>query len=269
MTFSDLIKIKGFIDELNKACDKQSMKRITVEIEAYLSKERQIDSADLKVNQMIPNYTNDVLNEDKLYLRNFLEAILNSTYRYERVSSLYDLYMEGMKCKDNNECFDFLRKAHSWHIDGVKIDKNIIDMLNGPQDFLVVFPIDYIPIKDGVCAQLKNVCSSLMEKKIEKEVNKNCPVSIEINNSNNNNNKVSAEISIDFNEVKRQIEDLSLSDNQTHEILMKIDELESLSRNEKSKKKIWERVKDVVKWVTEQGIQVAGVLLPLLGNICK
>ena len=46
----------------------------------------------------------------------------------------------------------------------------------------------------------------------------------------------------------------------------KISELEELSKSKESKGKRWQKVKEFMKWLVEQGIQVAGVLLPVLAH---
>lgn len=72
-----------------------------------------------------------------------------------------------------------------------------------------------------------------------------------------------------FDNARQQIKDACLSNVQEEEVLAKIQELNDIMESNESKRKRWEKIKDIFKWVAEQGIQVASIIVPLLTDIVK
>lgn len=84
--------------------------------------------------------------------------------------------------------------------------------------------------------------------------------------TNTNENKV--DINISFNDVRREIENMSaLPDTEIEEILNKINELEKIVKSPDRKSKKWENAKSIVKWIADKGVDVGIALLPLLLQI--
>lgn len=84
--------------------------------------------------------------------------------------------------------------------------------------------------------------------------------------TNTNENKV--DINISFNDVRREIENMSaLPDTEIEEILSKINELEKIVKSSERKSKKWENAKGIVKWIADKGVDVGIALLPLLLQI--
>lgn len=84
--------------------------------------------------------------------------------------------------------------------------------------------------------------------------------------TNTNENKIS--INVSFNEVRREIENMSaLPDTEIEEILGKIDELERIIQSSERKSKKWENAKNIIKWIAEKGVDVGIALIPLLLQI--
>ena len=76
------------------------------------------------------------------------------------------------------------------------------------------------------------------------------------------------DINISFNDVRREIENMSaLPDTEIEEILHKIDELEKIVKSSDRKSKKWENAKGVIKWIADKGVDVGIALLPLLLQI--
>ena len=87
---------------------------------------------------------------------------------------------------------------------------------------------------------------------------------VSVNVSNNNE----VNISISFEDVRRQIEDMtSLTDEQTQEVLDKIFEIENVYKENSSKKSKWEKVKPVLVWLADKSFDVGIALLPLILKI--
>lgn len=75
-------------------------------------------------------------------------------------------------------------------------------------------------------------------------------------------------VNITFEEVRSQVEEMSsLTDEQTQEILEKINEIEETVKSTDSKKSKWEKVKPVLKWLADKSYDVGMTLLPLVLNI--
>ena len=72
-------------------------------------------------------------------------------------------------------------------------------------------------------------------------------------------------VSVTFEQVRSQIEDMSsLSQEQTDEILEKIDELEEISKEKSSRKTKWEKVKPIIAFALDKGADVAIAILSLV-----
>ncbi len=75
-------------------------------------------------------------------------------------------------------------------------------------------------------------------------------------------------IAITFEEVKRQIEEMSaLSDSETQETLDKIDELKVIAEAKESPKTKWQKVKPILAWIADKSVDVGIALLPLILKI--
>ena len=91
-------------------------------------------------------------------------------------------------------------------------------------------------------------------------------ISITNNNANTNTNSIS--VTVSFEEVRRNIENMSaLPDTEIEEILSKINDLEVIVTSEDRKSKKWEKAKSIIKWVADKGVDVGIALLPLLLHI--
>lgn len=87
---------------------------------------------------------------------------------------------------------------------------------------------------------------------------------VQINNNNENN----ISIDISFNNVKDQIENMSaLNTSDIQETLKKIDEIEAIIKSKDKKYKKWEKLKDIIIWIADKGVDVGTALLPLILQI--
>ncbi len=93
-----------------------------------------------------------------------------------------------------------------------------------------------------------------------KELDKKNGVTVTVNNNVN--------ISIIFEEIREKIEDMtSLTDQETKEILDKINEIESVINSNDKKKTKWEKIKPVLIWLADKSFDVGVAILPLLLKI--
>ena len=79
----------------------------------------------------------------------------------------------------------------------------------------------------------------------------------------------SVDISAIFENARQKVEDEGVSDVQAREVLEKLAELEEISKSKESKGKRWSRAKEIMKWLAEQGIAVAGIIIPVLSEVLK
>lgn len=98
---------------------------------------------------------------------------------------------------------------------------------------------------------------------LKDSTSQNAPM-VQITNTNQNR----VDINVSFNDVRREIENMSaLPDTEIEEILNKINELEKIVKSSERKSKKWENAKSIVKWIADKGVDVGIALLPLLLQI--
>lgn len=97
----------------------------------------------------------------------------------------------------------------------------------------------------------------------EKPSNRTQLPSNNVNVNVNNTNEIN--ISVTFESVRQQIEDMtSLTDQETEEILSKIADLEKIVNSKDKKKSKWENAKSILVWLADKSFDVGMALLPLL-----
>ena len=89
------------------------------------------------------------------------------------------------------------------------------------------------------------------------ELNDKSDISVVVNNSIN--------VDVSFNDARQKIEDMpGLTQYETEEIQKKIDELESISKETISKKRKWEKVKPILVFALDKGVDVAITIMGLI-----
>ena len=72
---------------------------------------------------------------------------------------------------------------------------------------------------------------------------------------------------ITFDDARHHIEEMSaLSKEQTDEIVSKIDELETIIAEQNGRKSKWEKIKPIVTWAVEKGVDVGITILKLVAQ---
>lgn len=75
-------------------------------------------------------------------------------------------------------------------------------------------------------------------------------------------------INITFEQVRSQVKEMtSLTEEQTQEVLEKINTIEETVKSKDSKKTKWEKVKPILKWIADKSCDVGIALLPLILQI--
>ena len=89
---------------------------------------------------------------------------------------------------------------------------------------------------------------------------------ITINNTNTNENHNSFDMS--FNMARETINSMTaLTNEEIEEIQKRINELEEIVSSKDSKSKKWSKVKEIIKWIADNGVDVGIALLPLVLKI--
>ena len=117
----------------------------------------------------------------------------------------------------------------------------------------------------SIKAKLETFLAAGFEFELPKSETESSPY---INVELDNRNEVNMTINITFNEVRDQIQNMSaLSDEQAHEIILKINKLEEIIKSSEKKTTKWSRAKEILKWVADKGVDVGIALLPLFLKI--
>ena len=83
-----------------------------------------------------------------------------------------------------------------------------------------------------------------------------------LSNTNTNNNSINLNLS--FDQARYQIEEMTaLSKEQTNKKKKKINEIESISKEKEPKKKKWEKVKPILGFALDKGVDIAIMLWSL------
>lgn len=84
---------------------------------------------------------------------------------------------------------------------------------------------------------------------------------------NNINVTINNEISLDvsFNQARSQMDNMAgLTDSETEDIKARIDELEAIAKESLGKKKKWEKIKPIIAFAMDKGVDVAIVFMSLV-----
>ena len=75
------------------------------------------------------------------------------------------------------------------------------------------------------------------------------------------------QMTITFDDARNQVEGMSaLNKQQTDEIIHRIDELEAVLAEKDTRKGKWEKIKPIVTWAVEKGVDVAIIILKLIAQ---
>lgn len=95
--------------------------------------------------------------------------------------------------------------------------------------------------------------------------NRNQDFNLTVNNNNSNTNTNTMEVHNSFDYARDQIENMTaLNREETDEIIEKINELESVAKEKSSRKNKWEKVKPILKFALDKGIDIALVLFTIV-----
>lgn len=268
MTLRQIEKIKYFLDKLKGINDFIEMEKYFSEIKGYFSDEFDMYLTLFTYNTL-DSYSSEFMSQDKAKIQNFLEHIIDEDNRSGKVFEVLSLIDEGKTLSnDKQKAESFVAKVYHSYCSEIAFNDVIkgIATQHGVPGFQV-YTVDSA-ILNGVLSNLRQYAEKLCS--VSKETKNSHPNTIfNINNTANASSSVNLNISQAVEEAKHQAEDAGLPDEQFEVLMNKLNELEEIGKSKESKGKRWQKAKEVMKWIIEQGIQVAGIVVPVLATCIK
>lgn len=239
----------------------------------------------------VKNYFRPEINFDQLFLRTYqfgdtathenfiddcnamiftIEGLLAKDKNYPTARDILKDIERYKKCKSDTAIKKAIKEIYFSYSDRIKFSKVIEKIISDDslKDPLIDFGNDNFDktLLDGMLRNLENYANELCIDK-PKSTGKEKQPSVVINNNNNFN--ASVDINIAIENAREELENVCLSTDQEKEVKNKIEEIEKIIKSKESKKSKWAKIGSVLKWITEQGIQVAGIVLPLVTSAIK
>ena len=284
MTLQQIEKIKATISKLENLKTKPTptdISRVDSSLENFFHE--LYKSPYLKISNYFA-YDMEITKEQMLADIDDIVSVLNGMLALDpkaaQISDVLELIFEGEHIEHSYEAIQkYISKVFYSYGDYIKLDKSIIAVatraiitdVDIEWGFKEENSIDYTVV-EGIFRKLRIYAQEVLEGKKESTKKASAP-SVVINNNPSISATASAnaavDISIVFENAVRQVEDACLPDAQEKEVLAKIQELKDIMESKESKGKRWAKIRDVFKWVAEQGIQVASIIVPLLATTIK
>ena len=273
MTLAQIEKIRAILEALEKAKQNLDVDVVmNIDDDLYHFFDKEYNSPHLECREY--RYGNsEISNEDILNDINRIEAILKGMLakddNNEIINNILDFIKQGEQSIDNKQAREkFLSKVYYAFSDKIKFDETIKAAAVAPADMLSIgfINVDKNMI-NGVLFQLRQYAITLINSKNR---GNNDPskgtTAIDFHPTINTSTTVTnnIDISISIKQARQQVEDAGLADDQHKAVMDKLNEIEKIAKSKDSNGKRWMKAKEILKWVAEQGITVAGIILPLL-----
>ncbi len=268
MTIAQIKKAKYFLEKIEKVNSYLEMEVFKNEVQNFYGEECNIQLR-IRVHNTIESYTSVFMEQDKAAIKNFIEGVLAKSDENIQVFNILDLIEEGKLTIEKKKGMpQFISKVYYAYSNKIEFDQTTMAAATAPQDAL---SIGLIKVDDsmvnGVLVKLEDYAIELLKPK--QEIKRTSSLQINNYNTASATNEVTVEISIMFENAIKQIEDACLPDEQEKEVIKKINELKEIIESKESKRNRWEKIKGFFKWIAEQGIQVASIIVPLLTTAIK
>ena len=270
MTVQHIEKIREILSKINAVSGLSQMQDLVAEVSSFFGKEFDVHLK-IKVFNTKDTYSVEYEKRDKISIENFLQSLLAKNNDANIVMEILDLIQEGEQSFSNSKKMsEFISKAYFAYSGKIKFDKTTETAAVAPQEMLNISMITVSnDMVKGVITKLKIYANSLCgASKVvsggnKQEINFQPHITLEAKNETNIN------INFIFENARQQAEDEGLPDDQYKAVMGKLTELENIAKSKESKGKRWIKAKEIMKWLVEQGIQVAGILLPVLAQTIK
>lgn len=274
----------------------EQMKFAMEQIKVLEKQKKNTDSETLKsILSILKNYFNDieikkacnsslVYYKDNLTQEDFikdcnnvisaLQGLLSRDKHHFVIKNILDDIDKYKKCKSNNSIREAIKSIYHSYSDRIKFNKVIEKLIAEDAkndhlfDSLASDGFDKT-LLDSMIKNLENYANEICLDKPNKEPikkEKTDTTHITINNSNSNVVNATIDIDIAIKNANEQLENACLSVQQEKEVKEKISELEEIVKSKENKKTKWQKLGGIMKWVAEQGIQVASIIFPLINN---
>ena len=272
MTIAEIDKIRVFLAKVNYANNFGKMQELVSAITAFFGERF---GTRLKINtfNVAEYYSKEYENLDKIAIRNFLESLIAQDENATIVINILELVAEGEFSKGTRSLMgSFISKAYYSYSDKISFDEVTVAVATASREVLESGVLKASEeMVYGVIAKLKSYATEITRLK---QINTN-PVRTnpEINfqpyiNVETRNETVIT-IDVAFENARQKIADEGFSDVQTQELLGKLAELKEIAESRESKGSRWAKAKEIMKWLIEQGIAAAGILMPVLSEAIK
>ncbi len=274
MTLMQIEKAKNLLSKAVLVNGPSEMQDLVSEIKVFYG-----DNFSISLNITNLNTQNAYSQEhektDKISIQNFLEAQLAQDKNAPAILDILSLIEEGKQAKSNGDGDlreKYISKVFYSYSDRINFDKMTVAIATAPQDAwnLNMYRVSEEMV-DGIIAKLKSYANILSTCKQSNEANNSLvqnkqEINFQPHISIEANNEINVNIEIVLENARQQIEDAGLSDIQTQELLDKLLDLEEIAKSKESKGKRWTKAKSVMKWLIEQGIAAASILMPVLSK---
>ena len=277
MTLKQIEKIRNCIEKLNILKVKptpEAISKIDSELENFFHKDYL--SPHLNIGLYFAYGTKIGVEEmlsDIDSIISVLEGMLSALPYYGEIEYCLDLIDEGKRFIDLKEGDDdFQRKVINTVVDCEFHLNSVMNYYKEHPEKIHNENCTNLADMQQTVAILERYVESLIRHNRETELayNKNQDTNININqnisSSASSTSNVTVDISVSFQNARQQAEDEGLPDEQYKAVMDKLAELEHIAKSKESKGKRWVKAKEIMKWLVEQGIQVAGILLPVLAQ---
>lgn len=200
-----------------------------------------------------------------------LEGMLAADTNYPTVKNILGDIEKYKKCKSNKSIKEAIRTIYFSYSDRIKFDKVIEKIIYEDTKDVLMLNINNggfdATMLHSMLTNLENYANEICSNKSKsRQTELKHQPQITINNSNTNTFNASVGIDIAIKNAYEALENACLSSAQDKLVKEKLDELEKLIKSNESKSSKWSKFKSFLKWVAEQGIQVAGIVVPLIAN---
>lgn len=275
MTLKQIEKTKSLLSRIDAINGLREVQEFVSEVKAFYGDDF---TTKLKITSWnTPDTYSQVYEKnDKIAIQNFLESLIAQDINAPAIIDILDYIEEGEQAKKNKKLREkYVSKVFYSYSDKISFDKMTEAIATAPQEVLNfnMYQVTEEMI-DGIITKLKSYANILIKPKpLAKDSNSSVQNKQEINFQPHINietkNETTITIEAVFDNARQQIEDAGLSDVQTQELFDKLSELEEIAKSKESKGKRWSKAKEVMKWLVEQGIAVASILIPVLSESIK
>lgn len=265
MTLKQIERTREFLSCIDALQGLKDTQKLVDEMRAFYGEDFNV-SLQVRRYNTFDSYSCDYKIRDQKALKGFLEGYLAKQKNVDEICDILDLVNKGDNSQSVEDQYTFILCVYHSYYGKIIFDKSIEAIATLPKEAIKIhgYQITDAMIK-GLVAKLRSYANKLCD---DNQSGTNTGNKQEFNFQPQINVEAKSELSVDifavFEAAREKAEDLGLPDEQYKSVMEKIAELEASIKGKESKGKRWQKVKECLKWILEQGIQVAGILLPVL-----